>query len=208
MAQTIALFLLGVASYFTFQEANAVIAANSKNLTVIQMSEGDLQPSISGYSNSQTLQICFNSMNSFLALLSDDQNNIERANHCKMLARNALKKNPTMGIAWVVLADSDLTLGATDNAINNILSSQNVAPREGWLAKARLIVYLKMPPKVLIENDAAFKSDVAVIATNPDYADFLAYNWKHRKELRNLIESGLQYAPAYFQKRFIKSVGS
>jgi hypothetical protein len=208
MAQTIALSLLGAASYFTFQEAKAVIAANSKNLTIIQMSEGDLQPSISSYSNRQTLQICFNSMNSFLALLSDHQNNINRANQCKMLARNALKKNPTMGIAWVVLADSDLTLGGTDDAINNILSSQKVSPREGWLAKARLIVYLKMPPEVLISNYAGFKSDVAVIATNLENVDFLAYNWKNREDLRGLIESGIQDAPVNFQKRFIRSVRS
>lgn len=204
LLQIFAVIALFSAFSAAYNEAQVVLKGNAQSFNLVQMQADDVDFSLSTASKNTLLKTCFDAMNSVLALASDVKSNQDRANICAQKANEIIAKEPNMSLAWVVLADSMIVNGRYSE-IEGVLSlSKNSAPNEGWLAQARLVVFLKASAHVDLAKNEVFKNDVNVVLTDRIDTQWLARQWSLNEIARPAIETAVALTGRKEQNRFVR----
>lgn len=204
LLQILAVFALVFALFAVYDEGQAVIKSNAKNFSFMQMQADDLDFSFSTLSKNRLLKTCFDAMNSLLALASDDKSNQARANTCALKANEIIAEEPNMSLAWVVIADSLLARGLYNEIEQKLLLSKKSAPNEGWLARARLVVFLKASEHLNLAKSEVFISDAGVVLGDRDGAQWFAKHWTRNEIARPAIENAVALAERSEQNTFMR----
>lgn len=196
------------ATYVAFIEAESVVEYNSRTLVNEEIDVAQISQSISTYSKNNVLKACFEAMNSFEALKSGIEDRLILARQCASQAKLALENNPTMSLAWVVIADSQVLEGLENDALRSLENSLVSAPKEGWLSKTRLHVSLKLSDQLLLEKEDMVLLDLIVLAKSRENIDWIAKRWKHYKFARPTIEVAVSKANPDIQWLFVSKIKS
>lgn len=191
-----------------FLEAESVVEYNSRTFATENMGVAQISQSISTFSKNNVLKACFEAMNSFEALRSDMEERLYQARLCASQAKLALEKNPTMSLAWVIIADSQILEGLEHNALKSLERSLVLAPNEGWLSKTRLHVSLKLSDQLLVEKEDMVLRDMVVLARSRENIDWIAQRWKHFEFARPTIEVAVSKADPDIQWLFVSKIKS
>ena len=127
---------------------------------------------------------------------------------CQEVIDAALRAAPSSGELWLFKAAvfvRSADIGAP--AFAALRNSYRTAPREGWIASARVILGLRLWPFLPADLQASVRGDLALVLAN-DLAQPLADAYAGDFSLRRVAAPALQSLPKDLMDRFVSAVKS
>ncbi len=128
------------------------------------------------------------------------------ASYCRNQATRALESAPRSALAHYTAALAAWKLGDAERANKGLRASQENAAFEGWLAKRRFRLALRLGNALGREGQAALEADIASLLQSPGGRRFLALYYAARPALRERIVSSAERLGQEVQAELLKQI--
>jgi hypothetical protein len=128
------------------------------------------------------------------------------AGTCRAVAQAALATMPTYSLAWLVVADSSVTLDHAEGFRAALLASARTAPDVHWLAERRSALAAAHLDLLDDAGQAAWRRDLATLTTSYPGLDVLAARYARGGVDREAIVDTLEAAPPDRRRAFLQRV--
>jgi len=167
---------------------------------------GTYEPGTSLFSKNLFFSDCMSIPDSLFAKAQPTKRRQSFSQKCYDAARVATATMPTYADAWLVLADTALSLGDLDGFRSGLTASQRVAPDVHWLGEQRVVLAAENADKLDDPARAAYRLDLAALFGSPGGAKVLATRYLSHQEEQELILQIGETMPANIQRRFLGAV--
>lgn len=191
---------------FAAEQSHLSASGATPEERIALITSGERQVGLSSLTQRQFMIDCRNSliMAAQLALPVDQRTALAEA--CRDSAEHVTAANPASSFAWFARAHSALALSDWDGVNANLAVSQTTGANEGWIARYRVELVEDNRSRIAATYLVQNRQDLAVLAGNPAYQNFLARLFVLRPTARADMTDAVEQLSVQEQRVFLAAV--